>query len=94
MPKNAIAILSLSCGASFAAYLLLVLATVFFASMQTGLALEAREAESRIAALETEYYGAIDRLSGADLASAGLGNPKKVEYVSLHGAPAVTRADF
>lgn len=93
MPKNAVAVLSLSCGATLTAYIALIIATVFFASLQTGFAHEAREAESRIAALETEYYDAIDRLSGADLALRGLHEPRRVEYVSLGGAPSFTRAD-
>ncbi len=93
MPPKSIAILSLSCGAVFAAYLALIVATVFFATWQSGLSAAARDSEARIAALETEYFAAIDALQATDLSHVGLHEPTKVEYVAANGTPAVTRAN-
>ena len=93
MPKATVAVLSYSSLAAFVGYLALIATTVFFASVENSLSLEAREAESRIALLETEYYDAIEDLSATDLGSAGLTDPSRVTYVSEDGAPAVTRAD-
>lgn len=93
MPRNLTALLSTLCGVAFAGYLALMFATVFFASMENTLSVEARETEARITALEAEYYDAIGHLSGVDLGSAGFSDPVHVTYVSLDGAPAVTRAD-
>lgn len=93
MPPKTIAILSLSCGSLFTAYIALMIATVFFATWQTGLAAAARDAETRIAALETEYFEAIDTLGAADMHAKGLGEPARVQYVAANGTPSVTRAD-
>lgn len=92
MPNRLIPILSVSCGAVFAGYIALVAATVFFAAWETDLSLSARDAESRIAALETEYYDAIATLNNTDVASAGFHTPGKVEYVAANGKPTFTFA--
>lgn len=93
MPPKTIAILSFSCGTVFVAYLALMLATVFFAAWENTLAASARDAETRIAVLEAEYFAAIDSLQATDLAHIGLAEPSRVEYVAEVGAPAVTRAE-
>lgn len=93
MPKNTVAVLSLSLGATGASYIVLVLAAIFFASWQTELSRTAGEAEARIAVLETEYYDAIGQLSSLDLGSTGLASPLHVRYVAKDGYPAVTRVD-
>lgn len=92
MPPKTIALLSVSCGSVCAAYLALMIAAVFFAAWENTLSSSARDAEMRIAALETEYFAAIDTLQGADLATIGLAEPSRVEYVAEAGTPAVTRA--
>lgn len=93
MPPKTIALLSFSCGTVFAAYIALMIAAVFFAAWENTLAASAREAETRIAALEAEYFAAIDTLQAADLSHIGLAEPSRVEYVAEAGAPAVTRAE-
>lgn len=93
MPKNTVAILSLSCGVSFTAYVALMITAMFFAGLQTGFARESRDAEARIAALETEYYDAISRISDSNLAALGLASPSRTAYVSADGRPTFTRAD-
>lgn len=92
MPNKTIPILGFSCGAVFTAYIALVIAAIFFATWETQLAAAAGDAESRIAALETEYYDAIADLNTTNVASAGFGHPSRVEYVAENGKPTVTLA--
>lgn len=92
MPNKTITILSFSCGAVFTAYLALVIAAIFFATWETKLAASAGDTESRIAALETEYYDAIATLNGTNIASAGFHKPEHVEYVAENGKPTFTFA--
>lgn len=93
LPSKTITVLSIGCGALAVAYVALVAATIFFATIRTDLMLSMRTMESSVAALETEYYDAIARLSATDVAAAGFVDPVAVEYVAAAGAPAVTRAD-
>ncbi len=92
MPNRLIPILSLSCATLFVAYVALVIATIFFAALETKLAASMRDAESRIASLETEYYDAIEKLNSTNVASAGFHQPRSVEYVAANGKPTVTFA--
>ncbi len=92
MPNKTLTILGFSCAAVFAAYIVLVIATVFFATWETELASSAGEAEARISALETEYFDAIARLSETNVASAGYHQPDRVEYVAANGKPTFTLA--
>lgn len=92
MPNKCITILGLSCGAVFAAYVGLVIATIFFASWETQLAASAGDAEARIAALETQYYDGISALNSTNIASAGYTHPAHVEYVAESGSPTFTFA--
>lgn len=92
MPNRSITILGFSCATVFTAYIGLVIATVFFATWETQLAASAGDAESRIAALETEYYAAIASLNSTNVASAGFGRPARVEYVAENGKPTFTFA--
>ena len=92
MPNKIIPILGLSCAAVFAGYIVLVIATVFFATWETELASSASLAESRIAALEAEYFDAIAVVSTTNVASAGYHAPERVEYVAANGNPTFTLA--
>lgn len=93
MPNRLIPILSLSCTAVFVAYIALVFATIFFASLETELSASMREAESRIASLETEYYDALATINATNVAAAGFHRPERVEYVAANGKPTVTLAE-
>ncbi len=92
MPNKTIPILGFSCAAVFTAYLALVIAAIFFATWETKLSAAAADAESRIAALETDYYDAIAVLNNTNVASAGFARPDRVDYVAENGKPTVTFA--
>lgn len=88
MTSRAISILSVSCLSVFALYLLGIAATIFFATWQTGLARVIQETEGSVITLETSYYDAVERFSGADPVAKGFVTPDTVEYVSSTGAAA------
>ena len=92
MPNRLIPILSLACGSTFVVYVVLVIATIFFASLETQLSASGRETESRISSLETEYFEAIAKLHTTNVVSAGYNNPVRVEYVAASGKSTVTFA--
>lgn len=92
MSNRLIPLLSISCSILIGVYLVLVATTIFFAAWETKLSASVRASESRIVALETEYYAAIDAINTTNLASAGYTRPKSVEYVNQTGSPTVTFA--
>lgn len=93
MANNAIRILSFSCAALVAVYLLLVAAAVSFAAWRTDLTRSLSDTESRVAVLESQYYEAIAQLSTTDPASVGLVAPRAVGYVTDQGATVVSFND-
>lgn len=93
MPNRLITYLGFSCGTLFAAYAALLIATIFFATWQTGLAASMRESEARVMALETEYYEAIAQLNATDVSAIGFYTPSKTEYVAEAGSPTFTLAE-
>ncbi len=80
MPDRTITFLTLAAGIMFALYIMLVIATVVFATDQTSLAVDVRDAEGRISTLETTYYAAIAKENASSPASVGLVAPTDVEY--------------
>ncbi|MDB5189597.1 MAG: hypothetical protein JWL82_554 [Parcubacteria group bacterium] len=80
MPDRTITMLSFLAAGIFFVYLVLVIITVSYATMQTSLAAEARTTEGAIAQLETTYYSAISKGSASTPSSAGLVAPVVVEY--------------
>jgi hypothetical protein len=92
MPNRLIPVLSLSCATLFAVYVALVVATIFFAALETKLSASMRDTESRISSLETEYYDAIAKLNDTNVLSAGYHQPLSVEYVAANGKPTFTFA--
>lgn len=93
MPNRLISILGTSCLVAVVAYLFLLTAAVFFAASHSQVSAVAREAELRVAALETEYYSAISELNRTDAGVYGLTLPSEVSYVAEDGTPTFTRAD-
>lgn len=81
------------CAGLLGLYLVLLTTAIFFAASETELSLALREAESRVASLETEYYAEIARISDADLYANGLVTPSRTEYVAADGTPTFTRAE-
>lgn len=92
MPSRTISYLSLACTALFAAYLALVATTLYFAALRTELVAEIDRKESEVAALETAYYDAVARISGADVAALGFAAPSSVVYLTRSGDAALSRA--
>jgi hypothetical protein len=76
----------------FIAYIALVIAAVVFANAQTTLSAEVRDRQTRISALEMQYYGDISRISDTNVASLGYRAPVKAQYVEAVGSPAVSLA--
>jgi hypothetical protein len=93
LPDRILTRLSYACGALFAAYVVLVVSTIYFASYKTELSSDVREREAAIVALETEYYAAVGSLTASDPGALGFVTPAAVRYVSAVGAPTFTRAD-
>lgn len=93
MPKNTITILSVTCGVLVFMYVALIGVAIFFATLRTELGAEVRQAETRVAALETKYYEAIAKLNATDVTALGYVSPTQVGYVALDGTHTVTRAD-
>lgn len=94
MLSRLIPVMGVMCAVLLGVYLMLLTTAIFFAASQTELSLSLREAESRVGALETEYYAEIARISGADLYANGLVTPTKTEYVAADGRPSTfTRAE-
>jgi hypothetical protein len=92
MPDRTIAILSWTAGALFLAYLVLVIATVSLAAMQTSLAAEVRSTEGGIAELESTYYATLARENASTPSSVGLVAPASVAYATAKPAQSLTFA--
>jgi len=80
MPDRTITFLTIAAGALFALYVMLVITTIAFATTQTSLAVQVRETEGKISALETTYYASVARDNASTPASLGLVHPTEVEY--------------
>ncbi len=80
MPDRTITVLSFTAAAIFALYIVLVIVTITFATVQTSLASSVRSTEGSIAQLETTYYASITKDNASSPASAGLVAPVDVEY--------------
>jgi len=80
MPDRTITFLTLGAGLLFAVYLAFVIMTVVFATMQTSLAVDVRDAEGSISTLETTYYAAIAKQNASSPSSIGLVQPQDVKY--------------
>jgi hypothetical protein len=80
MPDRTITFLSLSAGLIFVTYIVLVIVTITFATVQTSLALSVRETEGSISKLESTYYSEVAKESATSPAAAGLTVPVVVEY--------------
>ncbi len=80
MPDRTVTFLSIAAGIIFATYIVLVVVTVVFATMQTSLASSVRSTQGSISELETTYYASIAKENTNTPASAGLVAPAVVEY--------------
>lgn len=84
-------------GSIFAAlvgtYLLLMIGTVYLASLQTELLAQVHEKEAAIGQLEARYYIAVGELHATHPATLGLFPPKVKHYAREATAPVLTRVD-
>ena len=80
MPDQTVLLLTWTAGALFALYLVFVIITVVFATMQTSLAVRVQEAQSQISGLESTYYADLARENATTPASIGLVQPEEVKY--------------
>jgi hypothetical protein len=92
MPDQTVRFLTLSAGLIFAFYIMLVITTVAFATMQTSLAVQVRETEGHIAALESTYYAAIAVQNATTPGSAGMVAPAAVTYAVEKPANSISLA--
>ncbi len=93
MPSKTLTILAVVNAVLFAGYVACIATAIFFATLRTELSAAVREAETRVGALETDYYQAIARLNATDIGSIGYVTPNQVVYIALDGTPTFTRAD-
>lgn len=80
MPDRTITFLSFAAGTIFVTYIVLVIVTITFATVQTALALSVRETEGSISKLESTYYAEVARGNATSPAASGLTAPVVVEY--------------
>ena len=82
MTDRLIPVLSISCGAFATLYVVLMVSTIFFASLQTEEMSYVRGSESKIGTLEANYYTAINKASNLSPATLGFVAPVEVKYVA------------
>ncbi len=75
-----------------AAYIGLVVATIFFAALQTKLADTMQSTQTEIAALESSYYDSVAMLDATDPRTLGFVKPSRVEFVAAAAAPSLSLA--
>lgn len=90
MPDRTISLLGATVAVLVTVYIGLVVTTITFATMQTELALTARDAESAIGAIETAYYAQVGVLSATDPKSMDLHKPSAVHYATKVTAPSLS----
>ncbi len=71
-------------------YVMLVIATISFAAIQTDLASSVRDTQSAIGATETDYYAQVAKLSAVAPSSIGLVSPSRVSYAVKVAGPTLT----
>jgi hypothetical protein len=92
MPDRTSTFLTYAAGIIFITYLVLVIVTVTYATMQTSLALQVRDTEGSISKLETAYYSEVARESATSPASVGLAAPVEVQYATAQKAQGISFA--
>ncbi len=77
-------------GALLAAYIGLVVTTIFFAALQTKLAYTMQGTQTEIAALESSYYASVAMLDATDPHTLGFVKPAHVEFVASKETPGLS----
>ncbi len=81
MSDRLIPILSLSCGTLATSYVGLMIATIFFATWQSGAVSSLRLTESQIGNLESTYYQTMNKATALKPSELGFVSPARVQYV-------------
>ena len=92
MPDRTISVLSLAAGVIFSLYIVLVIVTVMFATMQTSLAASFRATQGAISELESSYYASLAKETANTPASIGLVTPAVVQYAISKPAQGISFA--
>lgn len=90
--SNFLTMLRFVFGTSVAVYVVLVVVTIHFASIQSDLLSSIASTESRIGALESKYYAKIDQVSAMNPGELGFVTPTQKLYARAEAAPTLTRA--
>ena len=92
MPDKTLMVLSYMSIALFLTYVVFIVVTVYFATMQTGLAANVRQTEVGITALEKQYYDGVSQVSSADPHGAGYVTPTEIHYAQARISSGLTFA--
>lgn len=82
VPDRIVPMLAAGVAALATVYVVLMVTTIFFATLQTKMVHSIEETRGSIERLETEYYAAITRIDATDPAAIGLVTPKEITYVT------------
>lgn len=92
MPSATVRILGVSCASLGAAYLALIVATIFFATLRTDYVAQMTALEARVSSLESRYLGDLAIIQSLDPQTLGYAAPKTERFVSAETA-VLTRAN-
>ncbi len=90
MPDRTISFLSAVAAALTGLYVVLVVVTVTYATIQTDLALTVRDTESEIGMVESRYYEQVSALAATNPVDMNLSKPVSVTYATLAKAPSLS----
>lgn len=82
LPDRIVPLLGTLCAMLAGLYLILMVTTIFFATLQTKLAANIQDTRVSIERLESQYYAAIARIDATDPGSIGLVAPDRITYVT------------
>jgi hypothetical protein len=92
MPDKTVSNLSYTASGLFIVYVFFMIATVYFATLQTSLAASVRETEGGITQLEKSYYDGVAVVSSANPHGAGYVTPSDVRYAEARTSTGLTFA--
>lgn len=93
IPNRSVFYLTIAASLLLATYVVLMVSTIVFASLQTKLAQNVQEAQMDITKLEASYYAAIGLFEAMDPYALGYVAPEDVAYVQAAQPAAVSFAD-
>ena len=85
--------LGIAASALLATYVVLMVSTIMFASLQTQLAQNIQTTQMEITKLESKYYDAISTMDTVDPHALGYVTPRTVSYVAATPTSGLTFAE-